>query len=255
MTVAALAAYRFVYYIGPWLTASLVLLSWATRQSTRRTAVARRVVAALVGAGGVLIVVSSASPALHARLILLERYVPLPLVEAGQVASALAGLLLLTLARGLARGYRAAYSGTLALLLLAGFASLLKGLDWEESVSLGVVAIAAWSHAGLFDRESGGDWLETADLGLGFVALLVFVVFGTFSHRLGAGGLARFDRARLPFPGGEVPAQRRLDAAVPSARPASTCCCERPSTSRRRRRPRSSARSSSTPATGPARRR
>ena len=192
VTVAALAAYRFIYYIGPWFTASLVLLSWATRQSSRRTELARRVVGALVGAAGVLIIVSSASPAIHARLILMERYVPLPLVEAGQIASALAGLLLLALARGLARGYRAAYAGTLALLLLAGFATLLKGLDWEESVSLGVVAIAAWSHAGLFDRESGGDWLETADLGLGFLALLIFVVLGTFSHHLAAsGGLDR----------------------------------------------------------------
>ena len=192
VTVAALAAYRFIYYIGPWFTASLVLLSWATRQSSRRTELARRVVGALVGAAGVLIIVSSASPAIHARLILMERYVPLPLVEAGQIASALAGLLLLALARGLARGYRAAYAGTLALLLLAGFATLLKGLDWEESVSLGVVAIAAWSHAGLFDRESGGDWLETADLGLGFLALLIFLVLGTFSHHLAAsGGLDR----------------------------------------------------------------
>jgi phosphatidylglycerol lysyltransferase len=192
VTAAALAAYRFIYYIGPWFTASLVLLSWATRQSTRRTALARRVVGALVGAAGVLIIVSSASPALHARLVLLERYVPLPLVEAGQIASALAGLLLLALARGLARGYRAAFKGTLALLLLAGFATLLKGLDWEESLVLGTVAIAAWSQAGLFDRESGGDWLESADLGLGFLALLLFVVFGTFSHHLGAGVFARF---------------------------------------------------------------
>jgi hypothetical protein len=45
VTVAALAAYRFIYYIGPWFTASLLLLSWATRQSSRRTELARRVVA------------------------------------------------------------------------------------------------------------------------------------------------------------------------------------------------------------------
>ena len=62
---------------------------------------------------------------------------PLPLVEAGQLAAAFAGLLLLVLARGLARGYRGAFKATMALLLLAGFASLLKGLDWEEAVVLG----------------------------------------------------------------------------------------------------------------------
>lgn len=192
VTAAALGAYRFIYYVAPWFTASMVLLSWATRISSRRVDVARRITASLVGGGGVLMILSSASPALHARLVLLEEYVPLPLVEAGQLAAALAGLLLLVLARGLARGYRSAFKLTLALLLLAGFASLLKGLDWEEAVILGTIGVAAWSQSALFDRASGGDWLEWADLGLGFAALLLFVIFGTFSHHIGAGALERW---------------------------------------------------------------
>ncbi|NUR55836.1 MAG: bifunctional lysylphosphatidylglycerol flippase/synthetase MprF [Acidobacteria bacterium] len=192
ISTAALTAYRFIYYIAPWFTASLVLLSWATRQSSRRIDVARRIIASLVGGAGLLIVLSSASPALHARLLLLEQHVPLPVVEAGQLTAALAGLLLLVLARGLARGYRAAYQATLALLLLAGFASILKGLDWEETIALGTVAIAAWSQAGLFDRASSGDWLEWADLGLGFAALLLFLLFGTFSHHLSSAALERW---------------------------------------------------------------
>ncbi len=192
VTAAALGAYRFIYYVAPWFTASLVLLSWATRMSSRRVDVARRITASLVGGGGVLMILSSASPALHARLILLEQYVPLPLVEAGQLAAALAGLLLLVLARGLARGYRSAFKLTLALLLLAGFASLLKGLDWEEAVILGAIGAAAWSQSALFDRASGGDWLEWADLGLAFAALLLFVIFGTFSHHIGAAAFARW---------------------------------------------------------------
>jgi len=192
VTAAGLGAYRFIYYVAPWFTASMVLLSWATQTSSRRLDVARRITASLVGGGGVLMILSSASPALHARLILLERYVPLPLVEVGQLAAALAGLLLLVLARGLARGYRGAFKLTLALLLLAGFASLLKGLDWEEALVLGTIGIAASSQSALFDRASGGDWLEWADLGLAFAALLVFVVFGTFSHHLGAAAFERW---------------------------------------------------------------
>ena len=47
----------------------------------------------LVGGGGVLIMLSSASPNLYARLPLLERFVPLALVEAGHLAAALAGSL------------------------------------------------------------------------------------------------------------------------------------------------------------------
>jgi phosphatidylglycerol lysyltransferase len=193
VTAAALTAYRFIYYIGPWAVASLLLLSWATRRSSKRADVARRVIAGLVGGAGALIILSSASPALHARLIVLERIVPLPLVEAGQLTAAVAGLLLLALARGLARGYSAAFKSAMGLLLLAGFASLLKGLDWEESVALTLVAAAAWSQAGLFTRPSEGDWLEWTDLGLGFAALLLFVVFGTFTHHIGAAVLERWD--------------------------------------------------------------
>jgi phosphatidylglycerol lysyltransferase len=192
VTAAGLGAYRFIYYVAPWFCASMVLLSWATRVSSRRIDVARRITASLVGGGGVLMILSSASPALHARLVLLEHYVPLPLVEAGQLAAAFAGLLLLVLARGLARGYRSAFKLTIALLMLAGFASLLKGLDWEEAVVIGTIGIAAWSQSALFDRASSGDWLEWADLGVAFAALLLFVIFGTFSHHIGAAALERW---------------------------------------------------------------
>src|SRR2546430_10392097 len=49
------------------------------------------------------IMLSAASPALMPRLAALERSIPLPLVETGHVVAALAGLMLLVLARGLAR--------------------------------------------------------------------------------------------------------------------------------------------------------
>ena len=191
VAAAAIGAYRFIYYVAPWFTASMVLLSWATRASSRRVDVARRITASLVGGGGVLMILSSASPALHARLVVLEQHVPLPLVEAGQLAASLAGLLLLVLARGLARGYRSAFKLTLALLLLAGLASLLKGLDWEEALVLGTIGIAAWSQSAIFDRASAG-WLEWADVGVAFGALLLFVLFGTFSHHIGGAALERW---------------------------------------------------------------
>ena len=183
-TAAAVMAYRFVYYIGPWAIASLVLLAWATRRSAGRRDIARRSLAGLVGGAGVLIMMSSASPALHARLLLLERVMPLPLVEAGQVAAALAGLLLLVLARGLSRGYRAAFRATRLLLVIAAGASILKGFDWEESLVLVFVALAASSQSAIFDRRSRGDWLEGRDLAVAFAALALFFSFGFVAHHL-----------------------------------------------------------------------
>lgn len=184
VAAAALMAYRLIYYIAPWAVASLLLLAWATRRSAQRVEVARRIVAGLVAAAGVLMILSSASPALHARLVLLERFMPLPLVEAGHLTASFAGVVLLVLARGLARGYRTAFRATLALLLLAAGASILKGLDWEESVILGTVALAASSQAPLFDRASRGDLFEGADLTVAFAALALFVAFGSVSHHV-----------------------------------------------------------------------
>jgi phosphatidylglycerol lysyltransferase len=196
---AALMVYRLIYYIAPWAVASLVLLSWVSTRTPRRLEFARRVVAGLVGGGGVLIMLSSASPALHARLVLLHHFIPLPLVEAGQATAALAGLVLVVLARGLDRGYRAAFSGTRILLALAGFAAILKGFDWEESMVLGAVAIVVSSQAALFDRPSEGDWLEGPDLVLLFGALALFIIFGTVAYHVGPATLERWSRIGYRF--------------------------------------------------------
>jgi phosphatidylglycerol lysyltransferase len=192
VSAAALGAFRLIYYAAPWILASMVLLSWATRMSSRRIDIARRIISSLVAAGGVVMILSTASPAIYARVVLMEQYLPLPLVEFGQLAAALAGLIVLVLARGLSRGYAGAYKLTIALLLLGGFASLLKGLDWEEAAILGAIGAAAWSQSPLFDRASGGDWLDWGDLAVGFAALLVFVLFGTFSHHLDAAAFERW---------------------------------------------------------------
>ena len=183
---AALMAYRGVYYVAPWAGASLLLLAWVSRRTPRHLEVARRIVAGLVGGSGLLLLISSASPAVHARWPLIQSLVPLPLVEVGVMGAAFAGVLLLMLARGLARGYRGAFRGTLILLTLAGLAAMVKGLDWEEASILLIVALAARSQASLFDRPSPGRWLDRSDLVLAFAALAVFIAFGTFSFHVSA---------------------------------------------------------------------
>jgi len=191
-SVAIVGAFRLVYYIVPWAVASLVLLSWATRRAQRRVEIARRVIAGLVGAGGLLIIISSATPALHFRMLTLERIVPLPFVELGQIAAAMIGLLLLALARGLARGYRAAFRAATVLLWLGAISALLKGLDWEEAIVLSGLSIAAVTNTGLFTRRSRGVWLEGADVALALAGVAIFVIFGVLSHRAGFGAFDRW---------------------------------------------------------------
>ncbi len=191
VVAGALVAYRLVYYIVPWAAASLVLLSWATRRASRRVELARRLVAGLVAAGGALMLLSTSTRALSPRLDMLERIVPLPIVEVSHVAAALTGVLLLVLARGLAKGYRAALGATIAVLLLAAVSSVLKGLDYEEAVILTGLAVAAWSQAPLFDRPSGGPWFTARDLAVAALALFLFLGFGAFTYRLTPASLAR----------------------------------------------------------------
>jgi phosphatidylglycerol lysyltransferase len=96
----------------------------------------------------------------------------------------MAGLLLLVLARGLARGYRAAFRLTLGLLVVAAAGALLKGLDWEEASILSGLALATWSQAALFPRPSWGDWVERPDVVVAAFALVFFVALGIVSHRI-----------------------------------------------------------------------
>lgn len=203
VTTAALVAYRLVYYIVPWAAASLILLSWATRRTSRRVEIARRIVAGLVAAGGALMLLSTATQALTPRLDVLEQVVPLPIVEVSHVAAALTGLLLLVLARGLAKGYRAALGATIIVLLLAAVSALLKGLDFEEALILGGLAVAAWSQAPIFDRPSRGPWFGGRDLAVAALALFLFLSFGAFANSITPERLGRvryfgyrFERAR-----------------------------------------------------------
>jgi phosphatidylglycerol lysyltransferase len=203
VTAAALVAYRLIYYIVPWAAASLVLLSWATRRASRRVELARRIVAGLVAGGGALILLSTATQALGPRLEALEQIVPLPIVEVSHVAAALTGLILLVLARGLAKGYRAALGATIIVLLLASLSAVLKGLDYEEAVILAGLAIAAWSQAPIFNRPSRGPWFGGRDLAVTAIALFMFLSFGAFANRVTPESLGRvryfgyrFERAR-----------------------------------------------------------
>ena len=149
--LGSLLAYRAVYYLVPLVFGTLLFGSKELSAQRARLARARElaglyiapVVPQIAGAlsflAGALLLISGATPAIDERLAFLDRFLPLPVLEVSHLAGSIVGLGLLVLARALFRRVRAAYHIAVWLLVAGIFASLLKGLDFEEATLLALV--------------------------------------------------------------------------------------------------------------------
>ncbi len=162
----ALLVYRVIYYLLP-LTMALVALV-ADELHQRRAQAAR--MSALLGRltdqltppilalftflSGVVLLSSGATPAAAGRLALLERVLPLGIIEASHFLSSVLGAGLLLLSQGLARRLDAAYVLTAIVMALGIGASLLKGVDYEEAAILAAVLLILWRARPEFDRRA-----------------------------------------------------------------------------------------------------
>lgn len=194
--LAALIAYRLIYYWVPLAVAATLLAlheGWRWRNRLERVVdgvqsvvseVAPPLLATLAFTGGLVLLVSGALPALPDRIVALRAVLPLPFVEASQIAASLAGTGLLLLAPGLYRRLDGAFHLTRAL-LLAGIAfSLFKGFDYEEALALtGIALLLQWSRASFYRTTAltadllSPAWLTTVGLALGisvWIGLLAY---------------------------------------------------------------------------------
>ena len=164
--LAALVAFRAVYYFLPLLVAAVLL---GGHEAVKRRAqvgrlarlfgdrmpdVVPQVLALTTFLGGTILLASGATPAVHSRLSWLSDLIPLPLIEASHFLGSLAGVALLFLAVGLQRRLDAAYHLTLLMLASGAVFSLLKGLDWEEALLLSVMLAALAPCSAHFHRKA-----------------------------------------------------------------------------------------------------
>lgn len=177
--LAALLVYRVIYYLLPLLVAALLLVwheSKAWHSPMRELAqsgqsllreLAPPVLAALVFAGGLILLLSGSTPANVGRMHELKHIVPLPFVEASHIGASMSGTLLLFLAPGLLRRLDGAFVATRALLVAAILFSLAKGMDYEEALILSAICVALqWSHPAFYRKTS----LVDAPLSTGWIA-------------------------------------------------------------------------------------
>lgn len=200
--VAALLAYRLIYYLLPLFIAGTIVAAQEGQRwhhplrTTLRgvhavvSSIAPAMVAALVFLGGGVLLVSGALPAVPSRMALLYKLLPLPFMEASHLAASLVGAMLLLLAPGLYNRLDGAFWLTRALLLAGAAFSLLKGLDYEEaSVMLLLAGLLQWTRAAFYRRSRltrevfSPGWLATVAVVLGLAVWLGLFAYKRVDYR------------------------------------------------------------------------
>ena len=162
----AFVVYRAIYYLLPFVIALVALVADEARQ--RRTHLRRaagwmgrisrqltpQALAAFTFLAGIVLLFSGATPASPGRLDLLNRLLPLGVIETSHFLGSIAGAGLLVLSHGLARRLDAAYYLSSILIGVGMGASLLKGFDVEEAVLLLVVLLVLRRARPAFDRRA-----------------------------------------------------------------------------------------------------
>lgn len=135
--------------------------------------------------GGAILLFSGSTPAVSSRLMWLEKFLPLSVLEISHFLGSLAGMGLLLLAWGLQRRLDAAYLLTVALLASGAIFSLLKGLDYEEAIALLVILSALFPCRRHFYRKAS---LLSQPFDPGWIILIIIVLvcsvwLGVFSYK------------------------------------------------------------------------
>lgn len=196
--LAALLLYRVIYTIVPFIAAVLGLSLIAGMARRRElTGGAKTIWRAFqplvppVAAGiallaGVLLLVSGSLPAEQLRLGVLRELLPLSFIEVSHLVGSITGLVLIVVARGLYRKLYRAWVVAMGLIVLGLLASLLKGLDWEESLSmLATLAVLGLFRPAFYRADSvsvfrlSGTWIIST---LALLAAVFWIGFFAQSH-------------------------------------------------------------------------
>ncbi len=204
--VAALLAYRAIYFILPLLLSGALLAAFevraiAIRLAPRGFVVPSPRVAQLVPmflgvisfAIGVMLLVSGATPAFGYRLAILATTLPLWVVEGSHFLGSVLGVLLLFVARGLLRRLDAAWWLAMVIAVVSLVLSLTKGLAFFEAGVLAflILLLAATRHrfdrpASLFQERFTLTWLVSIGIVLMVAFWVLFFAFRNvpYSHEL-----------------------------------------------------------------------
>lgn len=194
--VAALLAFRLIYYVLPLMLAVLGISAAAINQHRHNalkfaSGVARWasivgpwIITAAVFVAGLILLVSGSLPAAPGRMHIVRGILPLPVVEVSHFLGSVVGAMLLVLARGLQRRIDAAWLLSIVLLGFGALFSLTKGFDYEEAIVLTVLLIALipcreyfYRRGRVFAPALNASWIVAILMSLGLLTWLVLFAY------------------------------------------------------------------------------
>jgi phosphatidylglycerol lysyltransferase len=195
--IGCLLLYRLIYYILPFMAATLILAIYElakNRHLTKKVGAAfekwapvimPHVLAFMCFIGGSILLFSGALPSVKGRMEFLTDLLPLPAIEISHFLASVIGTLLLLLARGLQRRISSAYHLVIILLVFGIIFSLLKGFDYEEAIILIIILLTFLPSYKEFYRKAS---IITDRLTPVWVVLIAIVIscsiwLGFFSYK------------------------------------------------------------------------
>lgn len=200
--IAALVAYRIIYYFIPFFIATALLLAYETAQRKKGIMQIARVAGVWVPAAipqalsiatfiaGTVLLVSGAVPPGTGRLAWLDHAIPLSIIEVSHFSGSLVGVGLILLAWGLQRRLTAAFQLVVILVAIGIPLTLLKGFDYEEAALLTVLLLIMLSARRHFYRPASltaevmtPGWIMAIGAVLGGVTWLGFFAYRHVEYR------------------------------------------------------------------------
>ncbi|WP_116138927.1 bifunctional lysylphosphatidylglycerol flippase/synthetase MprF [Trinickia diaoshuihuensis] len=194
--LAALLAYRAVYFGLPLVLSAAVLIGYEARALRKHLPlrsmgrIAPLFLCLITFVVGSMLVMSSATPALAHRLAVLRELVPLWALEGSQLVSGVFGVLLLFVSRGLLRRLDAAWWLSVVLTAVSLVLSVIKGLAFVEAGVLATLLLLLLCTHGSFNRRAAlfaepftPGWLISVAIVLICSAWVMFFAYRNIPYR------------------------------------------------------------------------
>ena len=192
-----LLAFRVIYYVVPLGLATALFAGMEVLRQKKHLFKAAKLYDSIIGPiapqifmvitflGGLMLLFSNATPALRHRLLVMQEFIPVPIIEISHFVGSIVGIALLFLARGLQRKLNSAYYLTILAMLAGVLLSILKGYDYEEAIILSLMLLTLipcqkhfYRKSRLIDQPFSPSWYLSV-----IIAVSSTVWLGMFSYK------------------------------------------------------------------------